>query len=395
MINARMPQIGCPLARALAYAAMTKSITPKSPSPKSKSLAKPVRLSAFARRLLMAWRSLELPVNNSVVVAVSGGADSVALLAGLDELVKSKKLDVRLIVAHLNHKLRGQASDADARWVSEFSHQLGYQFIGRSVDVKRLSTRTGDNLEQAARRARYDFLKKTATSRKAKLILTAHTLDDQAETVLLNLLRGSGADGLAGMEPVRKMESKSNLIIARPLLTWAKRSDTESYCRARGIDFRVDEMNANEAFARVRVRTQMLPLLKTFNPKAAEAISRAAEILREDNSALEAAAGRLLEYSGATPSSPGQKQAAIRADLLRIAQPALRRRALRQWLSVNRGDLRRLERAHISAIENLLFSPKSGRLVELPGGGVVTRKAGCLHYNGKKRERRTNKRTHT
>ena len=191
------------------------------------------------------------------------------------------------------------------------------------------------------------------------------------------------------------MDSKSNLIIARPLLTWAKRSDTESYCRARGIDFRVDEMNADEAFARVRVRTQLLPLLKRFNPKAEEAISRAAEILREDNSALDAAAGRLLEYSAATPSSSNQKQAAIRADLLRIAKPALRRRALRQWLSLNRGDLRRLERAHIAAIENLLFSPKSGRLVELPGGGVVTRKAGCLHYVGQKRERRTNKRTRT
>jgi tRNA(Ile)-lysidine synthase len=344
----------------------------------------------------MAWRSLELPVNNAtVIVAVSGGADSVALLAGLDELIKSKKLDVRFIVAHLNHKLRGPASDADACWVSNLSKRLGYQFTGRSVDVKRLSKRTGDNLEQAARRARYDFLRKTATSHKAKLILTAHTLDDQAETVLLNLLRGSGTDGLAGMDPVRRIDPKSDLILARPLLGWAKRSDTESYCRAGGIDFRVDEMNADEAFARVRVRTQLLPLLKTFNPKAEEAISRAADILREDNSALEAAAGRLIEYSAAAPSSSNQKQTAIRADLLRIAQPALRRRALRQWLSVNRGDLRRLERAHISAIENLLFSPKSGRLVELPGGGVVTRKAGCLHYDGKKRESRTNKRTHT
>jgi tRNA(Ile)-lysidine synthase len=375
---------------------MTKSIKPKRPSPKSKTSVKPVRLSAFARRLLMAWRSLELPVNNAaVIVAVSGGADSVALLTGLDELIKSKKLDVRLIVAHLNHKLRSQASDEDARWVSEVSRQLGYPFIGRSVDVKRLSERTSDNLEQAARRARYDFLRKTATSHKAKLILTAHTLDDQAETVLLNLLRGSGTDGLAGMEPVRKIDPKSDLFVARPLLGWAKRSDTESYCRARGIDFRVDEMNANQAFTRVRVRTQILPLLKTFNPKAAEAISRAAEILREDNSALEAAAGRLIEYSAAEFSSSNQTQAAIRADLLRIAQPALRRRALRQWLSVNRGDLRRLERAHISAIENLLFSPKSGRLVELPGGGVVTRKAGCLHYDGQKRERRTNKRAAT
>jgi len=375
---------------------MTKSIKPKRPSPKSKTSVKPVRLSAFARRLLMAWRSLELPVNNAaVIVAVSGGADSVALLTGLDELIKSKKLDIRLIVAHLNHKLRGPASHEDARWVSRFSRRLRYRFIGRSVDVKRLAKRTSDNLEQAARRARYAFLRKTATSHKVKLILTAHTLDDQAETVLLNLLRGSGPDGLAGMEPVKRIDPKSDLIVARPLLGWAKRADTESYSRVREIDFRVDEMNANEAFARVRVRTQILPLLRTFNPKAEEAISRAAEILREDNSALEAAAGRLIEYSAAAPSSPNQHQTTIRTDLLRIAQPALRRRALRQWLSGNRGDLRRLERTHISAIENLLFSPKSGRLVELPGGGVVTRKAGCLHYYGQKRETRTNKRAAT
>jgi tRNA(Ile)-lysidine synthase len=370
---------------------MTKSIKLKRRSIKSASLAQPLRLSAFARRLLREWRSLELSISSpAVIVAVSGGADSVALLVGLDELIKSKKLDFRPIVAHLNHKLRGKASDADARWVSNLGRQLGYQFIGASVDVKRQSKRTGDNLEQAARRARYEFLKKSATSQRAKLILTAHTLYDQAETILLNLLRGSGTDGLAGMEPVRKIDPQSDLIVARPLLGWAKRSDTENYCRARGIDFRVDEMNADEAFTRVRVRTQLLPLMKTFNPKAAEAISRTAEILRQDNSALEAAAARLIEYSDATPSSPNQKKT-IRADLLRIAQPALRRRALRQWLLANRGDLRRLARAHVSAIENLLFSPKSGRIVELPGGATVTRKAGCLHYAGRKREKRTNK----
>src|ERR1041385_4505701 len=137
-----MPQIGCPPARALADAAMTKSIKLKRRSIKSASLAQPLRLSAFARRLLREWRSLELSISSpAVIVAVSGGADSVALLVGLDELIKSKKLDFRPIVAHLNHKLRGKASDADARWVSNLGRQLGYQFIGASVDVKRQSKR--------------------------------------------------------------------------------------------------------------------------------------------------------------------------------------------------------------------------------------------------------------
>ncbi len=374
---------------------MTRSITPKRRPKKSGTLSTSTQLSAFARRLLIAWRALELPKDNAaVVVAVSGGGDSAALLAGLDELHKSKKLNLRPVVAHLDHRLRSKASDADARWVSKFAKQLGYQFAGGRVDVRKLSRRNGDNIEQAARRARYEFLTKTATSHKAKVVLTAHTMDDQAETVLMNLLRGSGADGLIGMEAARRLDGTTDLIVARPLLGWAKRSDTESYCHMRGINFRSDEMNADEAFARVRVRARLIPLIKTFNPKAVEAITRTAEILRDDNSALEAAAGRLIESLGAKLSKSHQKPESIRADLLRIAPPALRRRALRQWLLANRGDLRRLERAHILAIENLLLSPKSGRLVELPGGGIVTRKAGRLCYAGGKREKRTKSGAH-
>ena len=376
---------------------MTKSITPELQPGKSRTSARAIiRLSAFARRLLREWRTLGLPRDGeTIVVAVSGGADSVALLTALDELVQSKKLRVSLVVAHLNHKLRGKVSEADARWVAALSKEVGHRFVGAGVDVKARAAHTGDNLEQAARRARYEFLNRIATSHKAKGLLTAHTIDDQAETVLLNLLRGSGAEGLGGIDPVRRFDARSELMIARPLMRWAKRSDTESYCRARKIDFRIDEMNADESFTRVRVRRQLLPLMKTFNPKAEEAISRTAEILREDNSALEAAAGRLIESSGDHHSDANQRQATIRADLLRIAQPALRKRALRQWLAGNRGDLRRLEHAHIAAIENLLFSPKSGRVVELPGGAVVTRTAGYLHYDGMKRESRTNTRSQT
>src|SRR6266566_9229343 len=160
------------------------------------------KLSAFARRLLDAWRHIQLPlVDVNLVVAVSGGADSTALLLAIDELIASGRLNASLVVAHLDHGLRPQSKE-DAKWVANLAQQLGYEVATGSSNVKKRALATGDNLEQAARRARYEFLARIARKNKAQLLLTAHTMDDQAETILLSLLRGSGADGLTGIEPV-------------------------------------------------------------------------------------------------------------------------------------------------------------------------------------------------
>ena len=351
-----------------------RSIDRKSQSP---------QLSDFARRLLREWKKLELPLSRAtVIIAVSGGADSTALLLALDELIDSKRLTIKPIVAHLNHKLRGEASNADAKWVSSLAKKLGWGGFTKTINVLTKARRTGDNLEQAARRARYEFLEGASKANKASTILTAHTLEDQAETVLLNLLRGSGAAGLSGIEPMRSIRPGSEILLARPLLSWARRSDTENYCRERGIDFRLDAMNADETFARVRVRNQLLPLMTSFNPRIVESLARSTEILREDNAALESAATRLLELSmnGDAPGAKGGR--ALRPDLLRLAQPALRRRALRQWIAACRGDLRRLEHTHILAVERLLFNTGSGRVIELPGGGRIQRNKGLFRYSG-------------
>jgi len=341
-------------------------------------------LNKFARGLLQEWRKLNLSFESvTIVVAVSGGADSVALLLALNELIRAKKLKVKLVVAHLNHKLRGAASDADARWVRSLAADLDHRAIVGTRKVKALASRTGDNLEQAARRARYEFLVRTARSTKANLVLTAHTMNDQAETVLLNLMRGSGGEGLSGIESVRPLTRGSEILLARPLLSWARRSNTEDYCRQQSIEYRSDEMNADESFARVRVRKQLLPLMESFNPKFIQGVARSAEILREDNAALEAAATRLLELS--RHSGERQPGNSLRTDLLRVAPVALRRRALRLWLAQHRGDLIRIEHAHIAALENLLGSTKSGRAIELPGGATAYRKGGRLHYGGRRK----------
>src|SRR5438874_1652924 len=222
---------------------MTKTRKTRQTPAKSKSPLPLTGRSRFARGLLQEWRKLGLPFErDTVVVAVSGGADSVALLLALDELIHAKKLKVKLLVAHLNHKLRGAAGDADARWVRSLAKELGHRAIFGVRKVKSLASSTSDNLEQAARRVRYEFLANAAGSNNATRVLTAHTMNDQAETVLLNLMRGSGGEGLSGIEIVRPLTAGSEIILVRPLLSWALRSDTEDYCRQRSIDFRTDTM---------------------------------------------------------------------------------------------------------------------------------------------------------
>ena len=336
-------------------------------------------ISKFARALLREWRSLKLSLSDAVVVVgVSGGADSVALLLALDELIKANKLDIRIVVAHLDHRLR-KASVDDARWVKELATRLDHEAAVKRVPVKSLARRGGDNLEQAARLARYKWFAEVAQKRGANLVLTAHTMDDQAETVLLNLLRGSGTAGMSGMEPLRPLNAAGKRTLARPLLTWAGRRDTEGFCRFRGIDFRHDEMNEDEAFARVRVRRQLLPMMRRFNPRITEALVRTAELLRDDSRALDTAAQRLLELS----TDNRAKRHQLRTDLLADAPPALRRRALRLWLEQRRGDLRRLELVHVRAVENLVTQNRGGRTIELPGGSTVSGKSGRLTFNGR------------
>jgi tRNA(Ile)-lysidine synthase len=350
------------------------------------------KLSRFAQRLFAEWKRLELPTEDeAVVVAVSGGADSMALLLGLEELSGRGLLALALTVAHLDHGLRAEAGASDARWVAERASALDCEVVLGNAAVKVRATETRDNLEQAARRARYEFLGSVAMERKARVVLAAHTLDDQAETVLLRLLRGSGAEGLSGIEPVRMLFDENEVLLARPLLGWARRAETETYCLERGIVPRVDAMNRDERYARVRVRRNLLPLMQTFNGRIVEALARTAQLLREDSAALELAAAELLGQASAQhvdiKSAQQHTLAPLRVDVLKGAPSALRRRALRQWIALGRGDLRRLEMVHLLAVENLVEGERGGRRIELPGGASVKRKRGLLYFDLKKVEK--------
>jgi tRNA(Ile)-lysidine synthase len=353
------------------------------------------KLSAFARNLLAEWRRLELPESAAdIVVAVSGGADSTALLLGLDELMRKEQLQLKLTVAHLDHGLRAD-SPKDAKWVSQLAKELGYDAVrgraklkvsrGVGTGPKSRTSKSRENLEQAARKARYAFLEKTANKKNAGFGLTAHTLDDQAETILMRLLRGSAAEGLSGIPAVRELAPRSQVKLVRPLLAWARRSDTEEYCRRRQIDFRVDVMNDDETFSRVRVRKQLLPLMKSFNNRIVEALSRTATLLNEDAAALSAEAGQLLELAAHNPEKNSETRLpSLSVNVLLQSPAAVRRRALRQWILRSRGDLKRVEMVHLIAVEKLLKGERGGRVAELPGGIEVTRRRGMLELSHKK-----------
>ncbi|MDQ4122636.1 MAG: tRNA lysidine(34) synthetase TilS [Acidobacteriota bacterium] len=350
---------------------------------------KPQSLSGFARRLRREWRVLDLPTEKQrAVLAVSGGADSAALLTAWAELKTAGKLDLNFVVAHFNHCLRGTESDNDAEFVEKLAARFDFEFVGGSWDRKFEIADLKENLEQAARKARYQFLFETAEKTDAFLVLTGHTLNDQAETFLLRLIRGSGLEGLGAMRPAQILDfgfcildleeqskiqnPESRIQLVRPLLSWATREMTEEYCRARNVDFRVDSMNKDESFSRVRVRREVLPLLKTFNPKIIEQLAQTARLLSEDAEELNSAAKKLLETA--------VKDSGLDAKVLKETSAAQRRRVIRQWLETERGSLKKLEAKHLIAIDNLLMCGEGSSFVELPGGGIVLKKSGLIVF---------------
>ncbi len=345
----------------------------------------------FVRNLNTEWRRLGLPTTNgAVVVGVSGGADSVSLLLALCELKQRGKQDLRLIAAHFNHGLRDGASDGDQEFVRGLTIEHKIEFATEKAG----ELPAEGNLEQNARRARYDFLTRTAANVEAFGVLTGHTINDQAETFLMNLLRGSGPSGLGGMKPIRFLEREktekseketdvdgispllpftSSPLLIRPLLTWAKRIDTEGYCVDSGVEYRYDTMNEDTAFKRVRIRKILLPLLKDFNPKIIDTLAQTAGLLQ----------GVAVE---AFPALEGPKDAEFALTDLKEVPEAKRLESLRTWLAGRRGNTRRLELKHIQAIERLALSTKSGRTAELPGGGRVVKRDGKLVYEENKVE---------
>jgi tRNA(Ile)-lysidine synthase len=290
-------------------------------------------------------------------VAVSGGPDSVALLHVLDRLRRRRYPSIALTVAHLNHRLRGEESDADERFVRDLAATLGLEFTSTQLDIGALAQKSGRNVEEVAREERYRFLRHAALRLSARRIATGHTLSDQAETVLMRLVRGAGGEGLSAIHPV-----VDDLII-RPLLG-ATRSEVIAYCEAIDAPYRIDRTNLELNLFRNRIRHDILPRLADLNPGVEESLARAAENLRLDENYFDDVVAQLMPECKA-PEREGRLS--LRIAPLCALHAALRRRALRAAIRELRGDLHGISQSHMEAAEHLLQSGMSGKRVHMPG----------------------------
>jgi tRNA(Ile)-lysidine synthase len=288
-----------------------------------------------------------------VLVGLSGGADSVALTLVLVEL--APRLGLSLVLAHLNHLLRIEA-EADESFSREMAERLALPFVSDRADVRARAAKSKRSIEDEGRRARYEFLEAQAERHECHRIAVGHTLDDQAETFLLRLLRGSGSRGLAGVHPVAGKR-------VRPLIE-SRRREIEAYLQERGAAYREDPSNADPGYTRNRVRHSAIPLLRAgFNPRLVETLARSASILRDEEEWMDVLAREAFEELAR--EEDGAIRLAVPAVLSRPR--ALRRRLVRRAVERVRGGLENVARVHVEDALSLLEPGKSGREVHLPG----------------------------
>ena len=290
-------------------------------------------IDALQRRVASALGKHELR-GKRLLVAVSGGPDSLALLHALWQLRDEHEL--RLYGAHLNHGLRGAESDADAEFTADTFKRLEIPFTLDSADVAAYRTQHKLSLEDAARQVRYAFLSVAAAEHAADAIALGHTADDQAETVLMHIIRGSGLDGLRGMQTLdtRHIADRPATLF-RPLLG-ARRSETQAYCRALGISPRIDASNQSPEFLRNRIRMELVPLLEQTNPSIHAALLRLAANATQDSDYIRTKADEVWKQVAHVYSD-----GAVRLDTraLRNHHAALQSHTLRRAIEVAGGEL--------------------------------------------------------
>jgi len=338
-----------------------------------------VKTSLHRRILQTIKRHAMLHAGTRVGVAVSGGADSVALLFLLNEM--RSELGVTLRVLHFNHQLREAEADADASFVQELSKRLGLPCTVESQDVRAVAQQEKWNLEDAARRVRQQFFAAAIAKGLADVVAVAHTADDQAETVLMHLLRGAGISGLAGIHPVAG-------VMIRPLID-VRRAGLRAYLQARVEAWREDSSNTDTTRLRARIRHQLLPLItRGFAPTAVERLASLAQIAREESAlwddvlqpildakAVPTASGCKIRISHiqfpfrSEPAAPGAGQALPGGEAFAgtVAPAALQKKIIRVLIKRARGHLRGITAQHIDQVFSLTATARGGCETHLPG----------------------------
>ena len=300
-----------------------------------------------------------------LLVAVSGGPDSVCLFHLLFRL--RDRLGIKIHIVHLDHRLRGNEAAADARYVSELARQFDVPATIDSRDVKAYRAQKHLSLEEAAREVRYTFFAEVAKSVKSTAVAVGHTSDDNVETILMHLIRGTGTRGLRGLLPVTRWNPPgNNLVIIRPLLD-ISRAETQQYCQDNQLETRTDTTNTSLYLFRNRIRLELRPILESYNPQINEALLRMAAIAGDDIAYLDKK-GQQQWKKVVTKRSDGL---VLNKERLLALPTALKRQLLRMAMEEQLGNLKDIETRHIEEMLETLEKP-AGKRIDLPGGLIFS-----------------------
>jgi tRNA(Ile)-lysidine synthase len=297
---------------------------------------------------------------DKVLVGVSGGADSISLLHVLHRF--SKTQNYSLIVAHINHMARGKDSDADAGFVESVAKKLKIPFYLKKFDVKIERLKLKTSFQDAARIIRYQFFEETLQSVGGNRIALGHTADDQIETILINIVRGTGLKGLAGIPQVRDC-------IIRPFLEFY-RKDLEMYLKENDISFREDSSNADKKYLRNRIRQELIPYLETYNPGIKKCLKEMSGIARGDDSLLSQMTKDIFKKK-LVNKKDNEKNIIWDIEDFQSYQIALRQRLVREIFCHITGDMQAITAHHVQQIINLFNFPKAGKVLNIPRGVCV------------------------
>ncbi len=327
--------------------------------------------SNLIERTLKTIRNYDMISPGDVVLAaVSGGPDSVFLLHLLTCLKNKLKLK-EIIVANLDHGLRGKESAGDSLFVKKYSAKIGLKYIHKKINLK--NARAKDlSIEERAREARYKFFNEAAKKSGANVIATGHTLDDQAETVLMRFIKGASLKGMTGISPAREWNS---LKIVRPLIELEK-SEIIRYLDAAGIAYRIDRTNAEPIYFRNIVRKEVMPFLEKYNPRLKRALFNLAEHMREDSEFISGEKSRIQKEIVCVH----RNKVEIKLKDIIIQPGAIQKEILRDSLEKAGGEVKKLSFRHWKEVEALIRRGRNGNSADLPGSIRVRRSSGYLVF---------------
>jgi len=307
--------------------------------------------------------------HDKIIIGVSGGPDSMALLYVLNAL--KKEFDLSLVIAHLNHMIRKGDAERDARFVKRCAEKLKLPVVIESEDITKIAKESKASVEEAARMVRYDFYQRAARQFEADKIALGHTADDQAETVLMRMIRGSGLLGLSGIPPVRNLKRQA---IIRPLIDVSK-DEIKKFLKQGKISFRKDITNTQSIYFRNKIRQQLIPFLKReFNPEIKKILKETGKNLRVDyDYLLKCAKARFKKYGSCTAKRIKIDTAFLNEDI------AIQRMIIREAIKMIKGNLNSITYGHWEDL-NRMLKKSEGWSLDLPGGVVVRRMKDSLVF---------------